>query len=238
MPKSIDSIGPKPNKKTVKPIVEHKAGDVVRPKGAAPEAGQLIKPKDYVEPNTRKTSAHVLSDQEYAASKKHTNAPRKKAARKWGVIAVLVLIVVIVSGYAVMAIQRQIAEQNRKKLVNTACTENNKDLLFQGVTAVNTQDRNDLSTVAVKVQQLDNYDIDQNCLALITWNAIISGEFVEAKNTVANITPIYDASKNNTSETVIYTSDPQKLLDRINEIEQRVIKTQQSQELFNQRIQP
>ncbi|QQS27059.1 hypothetical protein IPM44_00545 [bacterium] len=48
--KSIDSIGPKPNKNNIKPVAEHRAGEVVRPKGAPTQAGESIKPKGYQAP--------------------------------------------------------------------------------------------------------------------------------------------------------------------------------------------
>ena len=60
MAKPIDSIGPRPDKKQAKPVVEHKAGQVVRPKGAAPKAGETTTPEGYIPPE-EKARANVLS---------------------------------------------------------------------------------------------------------------------------------------------------------------------------------
>lgn len=56
MSKSIDSIGPRPDKKQVKPVAEHKAGEVVRPKGAPTQAGEAIKPRNYTPPKKVESS--------------------------------------------------------------------------------------------------------------------------------------------------------------------------------------
>jgi hypothetical protein len=60
MPKPIDSIGPRPEKKQVKPIAEHKAGEVVRPKGSATRAGETVKPKAYVDPHQHETKSNTF----------------------------------------------------------------------------------------------------------------------------------------------------------------------------------
>jgi len=84
MPKSIDSIGPRPDKKQVKPVAEHKAGEIVRPKGAPTQAGEAIKPKNYEPP--KKIESSVGKPQE---PKKPVN--KKKVAIFAGLIGLFVI---------------------------------------------------------------------------------------------------------------------------------------------------
>lgn len=85
MPKSIDSIGPRPDKKQVKPVAEHKAGEVVRPKGAPTQAGEAIKPKNYEPP--KKIESSVGKPQQ---PKKPVN--KKKVVIFAGLVGVFALI--------------------------------------------------------------------------------------------------------------------------------------------------
>lgn len=88
MAKSIDSIGPRPDKKQVKPVAEHKAGEVVRPKGAPIQAGEAIKPKNYQVP--KKVQSTVGKPQQ---PKKPLN--KKKIAIISGFVGVFALISII-----------------------------------------------------------------------------------------------------------------------------------------------
>jgi len=68
--KSIDSIGPKPNKNNIKPVAEHKAGEVVRPKGAPTQAGESIKPKGYQTPKKLESTVGKLNQPKRPVNKK------------------------------------------------------------------------------------------------------------------------------------------------------------------------
>lgn len=62
MPKSIDNIGRRPNKKQVKPVSKYEAGEVVRPKGEPAQVGRAVKPKGYVDPHLKEVSSNTYVD--------------------------------------------------------------------------------------------------------------------------------------------------------------------------------
>ncbi len=122
MPKSIDSIGRKPEKKQADPLVKHEAGEVFRPRGEGLHAGEQVKPKGYVNPKTQEPKAHVYTGGEKPKQDNLTkrlqnlDAARNKktllAVLAIGVVGVVALAAFIFSWSRIRGIVRQPSSSN------------------------------------------------------------------------------------------------------------------------------
>ncbi len=98
MQKSIDSVGPRPEKKKVQPLVTHKAGEVFRPRGAAPKAGESVKPKNYVEPKVEEQRSNTLPGHTGLEPGKKPKQPRKKISKRSKILVAIGLAVIFILG--------------------------------------------------------------------------------------------------------------------------------------------
>lgn len=233
MPKPIDSIGRKPEKKKVEPIAVHKAGEVFRPRGENPHAGEQVKPKDYVDPKSLEKKSKVLTAEEHEASQRHASTDRKKTLRKVAIGVGIALLVVLISIPIVNTIQANLKKQNEKKYVNTACTVQHTDELDQAITAVNAQDKAKVEELATKIKTYQYYELDQNCMAIITWQGIMKADVNSARSSQQNIASVYSQSQDKGADGVIYTSNPDKLAKIIDGLETSQKQQRQNDDIFN-----
>lgn len=110
MPRQIDSIGRKPEENNIKPVAEHKAGQLYRPRNAGHQAGDVIRPADY-NPASEKpaakanVSAHAVAEHK-AQKKAKRSTPAGKRRRTVMALAVTAGILVIGGLFAVLVSQK------------------------------------------------------------------------------------------------------------------------------------
>ena len=127
MPRKIDSLSPKSDgeKPKPRPVAEHKAGEVFRPRGSAPKAGQTVAPSGNIhQPLEAKSNTHQV-DTKLAKARDHfrlrtpglwTNLSKKKIA----VGALIIVVVGLVIGLITSSTFRNIVTKPKPGLGNFA----------------------------------------------------------------------------------------------------------------------